>query len=574
VIKVKNIPYGVSNYKELIEEKYYYVDKTMYLSKLEETAKTVIYLRPGRFGKTLFTSMMYYYYDVNSSSDFETLFKDTYVYDNPTPNKNNYYVLKFDFSGLTTLNMTESELKEMFNLKVLNSINEFMSKYNFDFEINTELKEPNLLLLSLLSKLKEMLDSKDENKTLKHKLYIIVDEYDNFTNGVLEGDTSLFESVVTKNGFVKSFYAAIKEYKGNGVVDRFFATGICPVTLNSMTTGFNIATDISLESKYNSMVGLTHEEVRKLISELEISSDEQDKIYNIMLEHYDGYLFSKNLTKEDKVFNGTLVMYFLKKYIDDNKNIPEELYDNNITVNYEKIENLLKLQNNTFYKDIISDILDNNKITSVLVSMFNLVAGFNKEDIISLLYYFGYLTISGKSSITSDIIFKVPNECMRLAYNSYFEKMLEEADIVRDNEEEVSAINEVVDTGRIDKITNYVSKLLKNTSNRLFIHMNEGYIELLYKTILRKASIFDTRIEYELYNGYADIYIEGNIDYQIIIEIKYLSKKDKSEYKKKLEEGISQVNGYALDERIDKDKVKKYVVVFIGDELKILESVE
>ena len=299
MIKVKNIPYGVSNYKELIEKNCLYVDKTMFLSELENIFNPVIYLRPGRFGKTLFTSMMYYYYDVNSSSDFETLFKDTYVYDNPTPNKNNYYVLKFDFSGLTTLNMTESELKEMFNLKVLNSINEFMSKYNFDFEINTELKEPNLLLLSLLSKLKELLDSKDENKTLKHKLYIIVDEYDNFTNGVLEGDTSLFESVVTKNGFVKSFYAAIKEYKGNGVVDRFFATGICPVTLNSMTTGFNIATDISLESKYNSMVGLTHEEVRKLISELEIEKEEQDKIYNIMLEHYDGYLFSKNLTKED-----------------------------------------------------------------------------------------------------------------------------------------------------------------------------------------------------------------------------------------------------------------------------------
>lgn len=165
--------------------------------------------------------------------------------------------------------------------------------------------------------------------------------------------------------------------------------------------------------------------------------------------------------------------------------------------------------------------------------MFNLVSGFTKEDIISLLYYFGYLTINERSNITNDIIFKIPNECMRLAYNSYFEKLLKEVDITIDNKEETTSINDIMESGKIGKITNYVSKLLKNTSNWLFIHMNEWYIKLLYKTVLRKANIFDTWIEYKLYNGYADIYIERNIDCQII-ELLHLSKKDKSKYKEKL----------------------------------------
>ena len=403
---MKRIPYGVIDYKKLIEEDYVYVDKTMYLSELENERKTLVYLKPGRFGKSLFTSMLRYYYDVNSESDFETLFKGTYVYDNPTPNKNNYYVLKFDFSGLTTANMTEDEMKDSFNKKVLDGINEFLG-YGFDIKIDETTKEPNILLLSLLTDLRRL----NKEGKLEHKVYILVDEYDNFTNGILDGDASLFKNVVNHNGFVKSFYAVIKEYVGLGVVDRFFATGICPITLNSMTTGFNIATDISTRLEYNSMIGLTHEEVKCLIRELGISEDE---VYDVMLRNYDGYKFSKNT--EERVFNATLVMYFLSEYTKSNQ-IPEELYDNNIVVNYGKIDNLLKLQGNSFYKDIISDILDNGEIEGILKTQFNLAEDFVRDDIISLLYYFGYLTIK-EQNIIGKMVFRIPNQIMKETYGN------------------------------------------------------------------------------------------------------------------------------------------------------------
>ena len=505
---MKRIPYGVIDYKKLIEEDYVYVDKTMYLSELENEKDVLIYLKPGRFGKSLFTSMLRYYYDVNSESDFETLFKGTYVYDNPTPNKNNYYVLKFDFSGLTTANMTEDEMKDSFNKKVYSGIYDFINKYRFDFNIDTETKEPNMLLLSLLMQLKTRLE---------HKVYILVDEYDNFTNGILDGDASLFKNVVNHNGFVKSFYAVIKEYVGLGVVDRFFATGICPITLNSMTTGFNIATDISTRPEYNSMVGLTHEEVKWLFKELNLSKEEQDKVFNLMISQYDGYRFSENT--DERIFNATLVMYFLSEYIRD-KQIPKKLYDNNIVVNYGKIDNLLRLQDNKFYKDIISDILDNGEITGVLKTQFNLAEDFVRDDIVSLLYYFGYLTIK-EQNIIGKIVFTIPNYVMKETYGNYFLKILRDMDVEIDTKVQDSGLMEIMTEGKIDIITNNISDILTRIDNRLFVNMSEKDIELLYFTLI-KNDLINVYTEYPCNEGYADVYIFGRVKplkYNILIEI-------------------------------------------------------
>jgi len=315
---MKKVPYGISDYKELQEGGYLYVDKTMYLERLENAAKTLFYLRPGRFGKSLFTSMMYYYYDVNSKDKFDILFKYTYVYDNPTENKNNYYMLKFDFSGVSTGLRTSEELEKRFRENVILGINNFLEYYGINYVIDESRSIEGILKLFL----SELL-----NMTKEHKVYILVDEYDNFTNGILEGDASLFKSVVNENGFIKSFYAIIKEYIGLGVIDRFFATGICPVTLNSMTTGFNIAVDKSIHKDFNTMIGLTHKEVLDLLDELDLTNEEKNTIFEVMKKNYDGYLFSDELDEEVRVFNATLVMYFLKEYI-TNKEIPKkEIYN-------------------------------------------------------------------------------------------------------------------------------------------------------------------------------------------------------------------------------------------------------
>ena len=399
------IPYGISDYKKLKEEGYYYVDKTMYLEKLENIGSVLVYLRPGRFGKTLLTSMMYYYYDVKSKDKFNTLFKDTYVYNNPTKDKNNYYILKFDFSGITALGKDREGLERAFKNKVLRGIELFNNNYKTNIEVDFSNSADDMLGEFII---------KFNSLDLEHKLYILIDEYDNFTNAILEGQGDIFKEIVGNKGFVKNFYTTIKEYCGVGIIGRVFITGICPITMDSMTTGFNISTDISTDVEFNSMIGLTHEEVRYLIKDIEESR--QDEIFDLMLKNYDGYLFSKE--DESRVFNATLVMYFMNNY---NRflEIPKQLMDTNIAFNYGKIENLLKLQDNMFYKEVLDTILKTGFISGNLKEKFNLEEDFVRDDIISLLYYFGYLTIDKKEIYDDCIIFRIPNRVMSELYYNY-----------------------------------------------------------------------------------------------------------------------------------------------------------
>ena len=559
------IPYGISNYKTLKEEEYYYVDKTMYLEKLEDIGRVLVYLRPGRFGKTLFTSMMNYYYDVNSKDLFNTLFKNTYVYDNPTKNKNNYYILKFDFSGMTTALKKIEDLEIEFKNKLVDGFDKFNNSYKTNFEADSK-KSPNGMLLEFLSYFRSL--------NLDNKLYIIIDEYDNFTNAILEGQGDRFSSIVGNEGFLKGFYAVIKEYCSNSIVDRVFITGICPITLDSMTTGFNISTDLSRDIRFNSMIGLTHDEVKYLIKD--INKDTQENIFSLMLNNYDGYLFNKK--EKDRVFNATLVMYFLKNYYDFNE-IPEQLLDNNIAFNYGKVENLLKLQNNNFYKEVIDIILKTGTIEGELKSKFNLSINFEKDDIISLLYYFGYLTIK-EPSVGNNVIFSIPNYVMNELYTNYFLKILRDINIGIESSIIGDSLREIIYEGKIDKITKYVSNILKLSDNRIFMKFDEKYIQLLYFSLLIGNKEFFIYNEYPTNNGYVDLILLGNKEYckyNIMIELKYLKLKEYRRNRKllniKREEAINQLNSYSMDERIDNTNLKKYIAIFIGHDLKLLESI-
>ena len=459
------IPYGISNFKELIEEGYYYVDKTMYLEKLEETRKVLTYLRPGRFGKTLFISMMYYYYDVGSKDLFETLFKDTYVYNNPTKNKNNYYVLKFDFSGMSSIGKDIFELEKTFKNNVLRGIDIFNDNYKTSITVDFS--------NSLDDMLGEFI-TKFNALNLEHKLYIIIDEYDNFTNAILEGKGERFKDVAGNEGFLKSFYATIKKYSGYGIVDRVFITGICPITLDSMTTGFNTSTNISTDARFNEMIGLTHDEVNYLIRD--IDKEKRDEIFDLMLKNYDGYLFSKR--SNTLVFNATLVMYFLSNYFEYGE-LPEEIIDTNIAFNYGKLSNLLKLQNNEFYEEILDTILKTGTIEGELKTNFNLELKFKRDDLISLLYYFGYLTIK-EPSFGSNVIFGIPNYVMNTLYTNYFLELLEASNPLIRFDESSSYLKEIILEGKIDVISKYVEKILKLSDNKIFMKFDEKYVQLLY----------------------------------------------------------------------------------------------
>ena len=554
---MKKIPYGIMNFKILIEENYYYVDKTMYLEKLEKMPDALINLRPGRFGKSLFESMMFYYYDLNSADLYENLFKGTYVYQNPTKGKNNFYILKFDFSGINE-NKENEELIESFKACVILGINDFIDRYNIKYEYNKDVPADDMLkyFLNFIQGLK-----------LEHKIYIIIDEYDNFTNAILEGDINRFKSIMGNEGFIKAFYITIKENMGT-IIGKLYATGICPITLNSINAGLNILNDISTDIEFNSMIGFTHNEVKDLIKEV-VEDKDQEKIYNLMLNNYDGYLFNKDA--KERVF--TLIMYLLSYYVRCKK-APEELMDLNVAYGSGKIGKLLKLKENNYYNEIIAELLKNDEITGELQNNFNLELDISKNDLISLLYYFGYLTIAENSFM--GIKFKVPNKVMKEAYNNYFIELLKIANIQIDTNKMNKIIEEIVMENKIEKLSKYVEEILKLSDNRIFMKFDEKYIEVIYFSLLMKNNYFDVYTEYPNKNGYIDVYLKSKNELMkknIMIELKYIKKKDYNEklLKEKIKEGKSQLENYSKDERIN--NVLKYLVVYVGNDLKILDLV-
>ncbi len=558
---MKEIPYGKNNFKELIEKNCYYVDKTMYLEKLENNKDTLMYLRPGRFGKSLFTSMMFYYYDLNSKDLFESLFKETYVYANPTKNKNNYYVLKFDFSGLTTGDKNKKEIEEEFKGCIITGINNLCDNYNLKYNID-ENKSVSLIIKYFLSYFKGL--------KLDHKLYILIDEYDNFTNAILEGEADRFKSAVGNGGFVKAFYAVLKEYIGLGVIDRFFATGICPITLNSMTTGFNIATNLSTDLEFNSMIGLTHEEVKKLLNDY-VSKEDEEEIYNVMLENYDGYLFNKKA--KEKIFNATLVVYLLDYYV-RYKEMPEEIMDDNIVFNRGKVGNLIELKHNPYTKELLEEILLNDQVRGKLKRSFDLEIDFDRNDIISLLYYFGDLTIEPDKY--GGYFFKIPNQVMKEVYGNYFIYKLNEIDIKYDSKKIEEIFDEIITKGTINNLCNYTSEILEKMDNRDYMQMNELIIKIVMFTLLINNEYYFVSDEQVSNNGYIDIYLRKKSELvkdNIIIELKYLKKEELSEKKimEKLNEGTEQVKRYAEDERLG--SCRKYVAIYSRHECLKLEEI-
>ena len=322
---MKKLPYGVSDYEKIIEKNYYYVDKTQYIEKLEDLAETsIMFLRPRKFGKTLFTSVLENYYDVNKKEKFEELFGETYIGKNPTEMKNSYYILRFNFSGINTKD--EETTMEGFKGKVTDSIQKFVNRYELDFYINPELSTEGLLNSLIVA---------FENQKQNEKMYVIIDEYDHFANELLGFQTESFKNLVSKNGRVRKFYEILKEGT-ESVVDRIFITGVAPITLDSMTSGFNILTDLTQDRTFNEMMGFTEEEIIEIMEEQGIEKEKQEELLPLMKENYDGYRFSIDITENRNLYNSNMCLYFLNSYISFGK-IPEELVDVNIVSDYNNV---------------------------------------------------------------------------------------------------------------------------------------------------------------------------------------------------------------------------------------------
>ena len=553
---MKKLPYGVSDYERLKENDYYYVDKTMYIEKLENLAEPyIMFLRPRKFGKTLFTSTLENYYDFKKTNKFEELYGDTYIGKNPTKLRNSYYILKFNFSGIDTTN-EETTIKG-FKSKVASSIKMFVEKYELDFYINMQDEAENILdnLIKAFN-----IQKKGE------KIYVIIDEYDHFANELLGFNTNQFKSLVSKNGKVRKWYEILKEGT-ESVIDRIFITGVAPITLDSLTSGFNISSDKTQDERFNEMMGFTEIELRKLMSEQNISEEKQEEIIPVMRENYDGYRFS--IHGKEKIYNSNMCLYFLNNYISFGR-IPDQLIDVNIASDYNKLGKMLDLCKGEEREKVIEKTVSGEGIVSDIRQKFNPAIEFTEIDLVSMLFYLGYLTIEGDEVGYPKL--NIPNNVMKEIYSDYFLKILREEIKVDINENYSEIAREIAIEGKIDKIVEMLQTYLKNLSNRDYVKFDEKYVKLIFFCIAMNLKIFRLKSEMEVQRKYPDILLipkDQSKGYKgVMIEFKYLKKDEAEKLKEKQEEAKKQIEEYGNFEEIKELKdIYKYTVVAVNDEI-------
>ena len=394
---MKKLPYGISNYERIVEENYEYVDQTSYIERLENLSEpNIMFLRPRKFGKTLFTSVLENYYDILKVDKFEKLFGETYIGKNPTPRKNSYHILRFNFSEIDTESV-ESTIKG-FNREVASSIEVFVKRYGIDFFVNKEDEAENIL---------DNLFKAFSLQEAEEKIYVIIDEYDHFANELLGFHTEHFRNLVSKNGKVRKWYEILK--KGTEtVVDRIFITGVAPITLDSLTSGFNIGKDITQDAEFNEMMGFTKKQLVSIMENQQISKEEQEKILPIMKENYDGYRFS--IDGKERMYNSNMCLYFLSDYVRLEK-IPNQLVDMNIASDYSKLGKMLDLCKGENKVEIIEKTMSDEGLVTEITGKFNPAIEFTEKDMVSMLFYLGYLTIQDKVIISPKL--KIPNTVMK-----------------------------------------------------------------------------------------------------------------------------------------------------------------
>ncbi len=557
------MPYGISNYEKIVNDGYYYVDKTMYIEKLENLPETnIMFLRPRKFGKTLFTSVLENYYDKNKKDSFEKLYENTYIGKNTTKLKNSYCILRFNFSGIDT--STEEATIRGFKKEVASSIEVFINRYNLEFHVNKEDEAENIL---------DNLFKSFYIQKPQDKIYVIIDEYDHFANELLGFNPEQFRGLVSKNGKVRKWYEILK--KGTEtVVDRIFITGVAPITLDSLTSGFNIGTDITQDEEFNEMIGFTEEELKEILKNKEISLKEQEKIIPIMKENYDGYKFC--LKAKNQIYNSNMCLYFLSRYIRLGE-IPDKLIDTNIASDYSKIGKMLDLCKGENRLEILRKTVQGEPIVNTIVEKFNPAIEFTENDMISMLYYLGYLTISGELVGIPELT--IPNKVMKEIYADYFMQMMDkEAEFRIDNNANQEILIQLAKEGRIDKIVEILKIYLNNLSNRDLIKFDEKYIKLIFYCIAMNIKAYSTKSEMEVNRNYPDILLvprDSSKGYKaVMVEFKYIKKGEVAKLEDKQKEAKEQIERYSSFEDIkDIQGLRKYTIVVATNDIYVEEIV-
>lgn len=564
------IGYGQSNFESMVLNDFYYVDRTNHIAHIEEMgARFLFYLRPRRFGKSLFISTLEYYYGIEHKAKFDTLFGKYYIGKNPTPLANSYLVLKLDFSGIDTTSMENTE--RGFLMKVRYGVTNFMNAYKELFSkevqediLNSEKSE------TLISKVFSIV------KDTGGKIYLLIDEYDHFANELVSFNLEGFKNSVSRNGFVRKFYETLKAATGDGIIDRMFVTGVSPVTVDSLTSGFNIATQISLDLNCHNLMGFTETEVAEILRGVEATEGDMPKLIRDMRKWYNGYLF--NIEAPERIYNPDMVLYFAQFYAQYRK-YPDVMLDINIASDYSKIRKIFRIGG--FEQDklqILDRLIRGERVLFSLTIQFSFEKkGFPTEDLLSLLFFMGFLTIKKKWGDKYEMT--MPNKVIRDMYFDYFVQVTEErAQTNRDMYELGNALDELIWENRPQPILNVLQTALKSLTNRDFQQMDEKHIQAMFYAYLNLSRMYETKSEYEAEKKYFDIVMLetpiAEAQYEFIFELKYAKKAGDIRIETMTNEAKTQMKRYLATEEITHHpKMKAWVVVVIGDTVEVCQEV-
>ena len=578
----KRVPYGIQDFVQVIEQNCYYVDKTAYIPKLEDCPNNLFCIRPRRFGKSVFLSMLHAYYDCRTKDKFQEWFGNLWIGKHPTPLQGRYQVMHLDFSQVGG---SIENLEEKFNFYLGVQLNGFIRDYLDFYSEKVQ---------------KQVEDAKDaggklaiiqsEARSKGYPLYLIIDEYDNFTNTVLnEQGEDVYWAITHAEGFYRDIF---KKFKGS--FERIFMMGVSPVTLDDVTSGYNIGWHISTKEEFNQMLGFSTEDVREMFTYYKnvgrIPADcDVEAIIQEMKPWYDNYCFSKQaLDTQSKVFNCDMVLYFLRNYMSSGES-PEEMVDPNTKTDYNKMKKLLqldKLDGNR--KGVIRTIIENGEIIGKIAETFPARMLTKPRMFVSLLFYYGMLTIKGTKG--DRLILGIPNNNVRKQYYEYLMELYEEKASVDTEQLEAYYYDMAYDGKWHDGLQFLADAYTKISSVRDGIEA-ERNLQGFFMAYLSLNGYYYTAPELELNHGYCDFFLLPDLTHYptkhcYIIELKILPKsefnamsKDGKHTKAELQwaEAVEQIKRYAEAPRVEALRqgttLHKIIMQFEGWELKRMEEV-
>ena len=567
------------NFIDVREDDCYYVDKTHYIPLIENANKYFFYIRPRRFGKSLTISMLHHYYNILEADKFEKWYGDLYIGKHPTPERNSYLIIYLNFAVVNAeLNSYQQSLDAHCN-----------TEFNFFCDVYAQYLPEGIK--EEMNKKKGAIEQLDylykECIKTNQQIYLFIDEYDHFTNKILSEPSCLedYKSETYGTSYLRSFFDTVKAGT-DSTIKRCFVTGVSPVTMDDLTSGFNIGTNYSLSPEFNEMTGFNEEEVRAMLDYYATTCQfhhSTDELIEAMKPWYDNYCFAEQSYGSTTMYNSNMVLYFVDNYIRNGGYMPRNMVEENIRVDYNKLRMLIR-KDKEFAHDAstIQTLVQQGYVTGELKTGFPAETVAEPDNFTSLLFYFGMLTISG--TLEGETKLTIPNQVVREQLYSYLLDTYNEADLRFDNWEKGKLASAMAYRGDWKAYFDYIAECLHRYSSQRDKQKGEAYVHGFTLAMTAQNRFYRPISEQENQEGYADIFMFPLLDiykdmlHSYIIELKYAKGKDSDEKVEQLrQEAITQANRYAASETVQKaigtTTLHKIIVVYQGMKMVVCEEV-